>query len=448
MADSMAPFLPEDLLLEILYRLPVKALIRLTCVCKQWLSLIRCPQFATKQLLTTHSNLWRDNFQYFFTVTAGKSEDGVTDRVIASLFSYESFELSARFEFNPCSHITISDPCRGIFCVHVSVDYRETTFLLWNPSIREVELLPFPLPPPVPEQQPQQDYRTSFFVQTFGFGYDCEINDYKVFVIFGSSTRASRDRDWPVGVYNLREGYWKFLPTKSFDKSIRDFLPWSGLKRAILTGRKWNWIMGGSLFSFDLTDQIFIKTPIPGCWKQQQAFLSPTLLQTNKMEAKPRVMCLHHGSTQDDVYNIEIWELDEYGSSGCWSKQIVIGFPYDVQPLGYWQDEEALIWPHLEQIDINQGEVIVGPLRTYNSITKELKSTGFMHASELIATGCAYIESLVSVKELCRHHNQHQQQHEPQYDWYLTTDFSVREVNAPTSSINTFPSYCIECYED
>ncbi|GAB2280072.1 hypothetical protein Dimus_014710 [Dionaea muscipula] len=58
MAESMS-LLPEDVLVEILSRLPVKTLILLTCVCKQWLSLIRSPQFATKQLLTKESSLSR-----------------------------------------------------------------------------------------------------------------------------------------------------------------------------------------------------------------------------------------------------------------------------------------------------------------------------------------------------------------------------------------------------
>ncbi|GAB2280535.1 hypothetical protein Dimus_015161 [Dionaea muscipula] len=156
----------------------------------------------------------------------------------------------------------------------------------------------------------------------------------------------------------------------------------------------WNWIVGGSLISFDLADQIFLKTPIHESWKEQA---TATLLQTNEVESKPRVMCVCRPSAPGDVYNTEIWELVEYGPSGCWSKQIVIGFPG--RPLGYWQGEEALILPRIERRE--NFKSIVGPMRTYNSITKELKPTGFMHALDLYVDGCGYIESLVSVKELC-----------------------------------------------
>ncbi|GAB2280538.1 hypothetical protein Dimus_015164 [Dionaea muscipula] len=380
MAESMA-LLPEDVLVEILYRLPVKTLIRFTCVCKQWLSLIRSPQFATKQLLTAESNLFRDNFQFFFITKA------------------------------------------------VDCDVPDvTTFLLWNPSIREVELLPFPLP--------QHDH--PLYVRAFGFGYDPKTNDYKVFVIF-SSYRVFHGLDCPVvGVYNLCEGYWKFLPI--VDESIRGW----DKQRLILNGKMCNWLSDGLLISFDLADEIFIKTPFHECW-EQQAYFGCTLLQTNKVEAKPRVMweimCLH---PTGDMYSttIEIWELDEYGPSGCWSKQNVIEFPLYKCPLGYWLDGEALILPPCVEPDANYK----GPLLAYNSITKELKSTGFEHASEFFK-GVGYIESLVSVKKLCRHHN-----HRPQYDSHLTNiAVSVREVNAhspSTYSINSFPSYCIERYED
>ncbi|GAB2280541.1 hypothetical protein Dimus_015167 [Dionaea muscipula] len=450
MAESKS-LLPEDLLLEILYRLPVKTLIRFTCVCKQWLSLIRSPQFATKQLLTTESNLSRYNFQFFFALKRVRS--GENDRVLASFYSYESFELSARFEFSPCHTITISDPCHGIFCVRVIVDYRETTFLLWNPSIREIELLPFPLPLRVPEQE---DY-LKIVDRVFGFGYDPEINDYKVFVIFKPLYAAgSRDVDWPVEVYNLRDGCWKFLPANSFHESM---CPKAKSHGILLYGTMCSWINDYNhitaqkwLISFDLVNEIFLKTHLPECCKLETYF-DPQLLQSNKMDAKPRLMCCLNTSDHPDhpKYDIEIWELVEYGSSGYWTKQIVIEFPayyvstslHSHRPLGYWQDEEALILPPFDLDD--DGKIIEKPLLTYNSATKELKSTAYEHTLEHLLD-CAYIESLVSMKKLCRLHNQHE--HRPLVDGWLASTFCMREVNAPASSINSFPSYFFEWYDD
>ncbi|MCI40987.1 F-box/kelch-repeat protein, partial [Trifolium medium] len=40
------PFLPEELIIQILLRLPVRSLIEFKCVCKSWKTLISDPKFA------------------------------------------------------------------------------------------------------------------------------------------------------------------------------------------------------------------------------------------------------------------------------------------------------------------------------------------------------------------------------------------------------------------
>ncbi|CAL0334630.1 unnamed protein product [Lupinus luteus] len=49
-----SPFLPFELITEILYRVPVKFLIQFKCVCKSWKTLISNPEFAQKHLSTVH----------------------------------------------------------------------------------------------------------------------------------------------------------------------------------------------------------------------------------------------------------------------------------------------------------------------------------------------------------------------------------------------------------
>lgn len=56
--------LPEDALIEILARLPVKSLIRFTCVCKYWLFLIRSPEFATKHYCSRLNYLSENNIEF------------------------------------------------------------------------------------------------------------------------------------------------------------------------------------------------------------------------------------------------------------------------------------------------------------------------------------------------------------------------------------------------
>ncbi|RHN79380.1 putative F-box domain-containing protein [Medicago truncatula] len=46
-------YLPDELITQILLRLPVETLIRFKCVCKSWFSLISNPYFANSQFQIT-----------------------------------------------------------------------------------------------------------------------------------------------------------------------------------------------------------------------------------------------------------------------------------------------------------------------------------------------------------------------------------------------------------
>ncbi|KAK8556404.1 hypothetical protein V6N13_064437 [Hibiscus sabdariffa] len=88
--------LPEVLVLEIMSKLPVKFLTRFMCVCKPWSSSFQTPFFIAKHL---HNNLRNNNLNLLHKV------DG---------------------------------PCNGILCLASDRD----KVALWNPSTRELKILP------------------------------------------------------------------------------------------------------------------------------------------------------------------------------------------------------------------------------------------------------------------------------------------------------------------
>jgi hypothetical protein len=51
--NSMSPVLPDELIEEILMKVPMRPLIRMKCVCKSWQALISNPRFAIYHLLLT-----------------------------------------------------------------------------------------------------------------------------------------------------------------------------------------------------------------------------------------------------------------------------------------------------------------------------------------------------------------------------------------------------------
>ncbi|RAL51931.1 hypothetical protein DM860_010649 [Cuscuta australis] len=48
--DAGTPSLPEDIITDILSRIPVKSLTRFQCVSRQWRTLIKTPSFAAEHL--------------------------------------------------------------------------------------------------------------------------------------------------------------------------------------------------------------------------------------------------------------------------------------------------------------------------------------------------------------------------------------------------------------
>ena len=50
MLSAMLNDLPEDVLMDVFARLPVKSLLQFKCVCKSWYAIIRDPIFITKHL--------------------------------------------------------------------------------------------------------------------------------------------------------------------------------------------------------------------------------------------------------------------------------------------------------------------------------------------------------------------------------------------------------------
>ncbi|XP_028755885.1 putative F-box protein At5g62060 [Neltuma alba] len=50
LVDDGIPFLPEEIIANILKRIPVKSLIRFQCVCKQWKNLLTTPSFIADHL--------------------------------------------------------------------------------------------------------------------------------------------------------------------------------------------------------------------------------------------------------------------------------------------------------------------------------------------------------------------------------------------------------------
>ncbi|AET03603.1 putative F-box domain, galactose oxidase/kelch, beta-propeller, F-box associated interaction [Medicago truncatula] len=187
------PFLPFDLITDILCRLPVKFLIQFQCVCKSWNSLISDPKFAEKhcRLSTTRlvHTLTFSNLPYKHILKSYPLHS-----VFIDLTTNQTAHPITQLETPSKYYFYFVGSCNGILCL-LACDYAGfVSIRLWNPSIRKFKELPY--------LQKQEGVM-------YGFGYDAVTNNYKVVVVLRAC--YSSGNSFEVNVYTLSTDSWKSL---------------------------------------------------------------------------------------------------------------------------------------------------------------------------------------------------------------------------------------------
>lgn len=163
--------LPLDILINHIFtRLPVKSLLGLRCVCKQWLRLLTDPEFIKMHLkYQLHHNhrklLLRSTINgrgcYFSVDPQSSSSAGAMVRRLPN------------FPLKDLVVVRTLGSCNGILCMEVTWKseqryYKYRHLLFGNPSTGEYKMLPDPIHPTGP------------YVLFVGFSYDSSLDDYKL----------------------------------------------------------------------------------------------------------------------------------------------------------------------------------------------------------------------------------------------------------------------------
>ncbi|XP_021741360.1 F-box protein At4g22390-like [Chenopodium quinoa] len=161
--------LPMELITSILTRLPTKSLLRFKCVSKAWNSLISSTHLIGLHLahsLSSDRRLLILNYGSHLESTPlkwGYELDVDNDLMRFDLpSSFSGFEVS----ICGCCNGLIALVCRNVD------DPRLFKFILWNPSMNSYFVLPC-----IPVVG---DLSSEFMGVSFGFGYDCGNDDYKI----------------------------------------------------------------------------------------------------------------------------------------------------------------------------------------------------------------------------------------------------------------------------
>ncbi|XP_021724335.1 putative F-box protein At3g47150 [Chenopodium quinoa] len=190
--------LPEELLVNILIRLPVKLLLRFRRVCKSWCSLISHSDFILSHL---HHNQVAQNYNVLLRkYTLDYEHD------FYSLHSdNEEFNQIQTLDF-PIDYFTFAGSVNGLICLwdrNLATTYK--TVILWNPALKKCITLP--------ELRLNLSIERVKSSSCFGFGYDVSSNDYKVVMLI--TYRSMIDDYSPdeiaTAVFSRSRKSWKTL---------------------------------------------------------------------------------------------------------------------------------------------------------------------------------------------------------------------------------------------
>lgn len=342
--DGSRP-LPEDLLVEILLRLPVESLLRFKCVCKHWYALIRNPSFIEKhfhyknnraRLLICNLIISNLSKSVTFSLLPGQIVPGVTP------------EQKTLYQFQRTDFMSITGPVDGLFLVQKPFYDENVCLALWNPSTREF----WPLPPVSFELQ-SEDYD-----EQFALGYDPSTRDYKVVCIRrfwdnfgqGAFTRVF------VSVYSLRNNSWKNLRS--------EFPSCCHLNETIgatyLNG-VYYWLSGGldkicRIRSFDMASEQFGEMHALDIPKARWGAL---MLRGDSLAL---LVCDQPGKAMTSIY--EVWVMKQEGS---WTKVLTVQPLIDAHwPRGIWEDDKMIF-------KITETSQLV----LYDPTTREVTELGF-----------------------------------------------------------------------
>ncbi|XP_059456049.1 F-box protein At3g07870-like [Corylus avellana] len=328
----MATYLPEEVVVKILSRLPPKSLIRFKCVSKSWQALIGNPDFLSKNLLndsiiTQNSN---DPLRHIIFFALDPKTPG---KLVHSFRSYDFLHCAPQTPLNlptePRFDIVAS--CNGLLCLW---DYARNDIYLWNPATSsELKALP--------ASSSYGRLRVSMF--HVGFGFDSVSNDYKVIRIL---MVEDEDETWDeVEIYSLRCGSWRQLdlgvPLGIYEDS----------RSAALDG-VFLWYGNDDyedhvndddeiIVAFDFSNEEFRTMLFPDagffcdygeCTRTVTGLKGSLAMLVFPSEDRKKKMYL------------DIWVMLEFGVRESWTRLLSIKLPVHLErPLGFWKNGELFM---------------------------------------------------------------------------------------------------------
>ncbi|KAG2643882.1 hypothetical protein PVAP13_2KG353500 [Panicum virgatum] len=144
------PELPDEIVVEILVRLPVKSLVRCTSVCKAWQAVVSDPVFIRAHLRSSASRCEQDPAFLITPITFDRLDPGeTTPRTFSSRISFYQWQQcatnggkAARFKHAKDFAGEFNRFCYFAHCDGLVLALTDTKLYLFNPATRDAITLP------------------------------------------------------------------------------------------------------------------------------------------------------------------------------------------------------------------------------------------------------------------------------------------------------------------
>ncbi|XP_058187819.1 F-box/kelch-repeat protein At3g17530-like [Rhododendron vialii] len=366
--------LPEELLIEILCRLPVKSLLRSKFVCKNWYSLIHS-LIQNPSFISLHDKHSAKNTDYLLVKRS--LNGGVGLSFVPNETTVEDIDISSTgLESLDIRDLQLLGPCNGVVCL--TKRSFNSTMVICNPSMREFRVLPRP--------SQKKDYETNM-----GFGFDPSTNDYKV-VKFGCLDPYSINNPYSetVEIYDLSTDCWREVDVNpnniGFDLDFNFFscTSWKG-------GCYWYISCSDgtdAIIVFRLTDEVFDEIPAPEVCSLANTTKRVLFILDDSLAVVHYPSEWLHPSLLTRGKCFDVWVIDEGGVEVSWTKKLTIGPLQGPDfPLGFRRNGEFLC------------ETGGGQMMSYHIDTQHIKEYQvYGDPPPQCLQVIVYTESLVSVK--------------------------------------------------
>ncbi|KAL1292955.1 hypothetical protein HN51_053520 [Arachis hypogaea] len=285
------PFLPDELIREILLRLPARSLLRLRRVCSSWKSLISSSQFAKDHL--QHSTAADPSLSGPRVAYHHFCHYGFGDFSLRSLIENSSKPTEVVL-FEERRNYKVIGSCNGLLCLLFNDAGINTCVRLWNPC---TGLLTTP------------SVECGDFLSDRGFGYDHVNDKYKLVVI------VKQRRKYTTRIYtfcsNPSKRAIQGIPFRSINGDGKGvFVPGT----ATLNWIRRDAILGCLVFSLDLVKETFSEFSLPLNDPDDKTYIFLRLCVLRNCLA----YCFNHET------HWFVWVMKEYGVPKSWTKLAII----------------------------------------------------------------------------------------------------------------------------